>query len=228
MSRRLPIGLVSVALLAAGCGGGGSKSNGEADKTAKEIVADAKAAAKKASSVHYSGSIAQSGTPLKVDIRIDGTKGGAGSITIQGAPVEIVRVGNEAYLKGSAAFYKQIAGTAAAQLLNGKWLKGSATSGELAALAELTDINQLFEAALNPDGTITKGKETTVDGQKVIAIQSSEGGTLYVATTGEPYPVEIKQASGDSTGAVHFDAWNEKVDVTAPKDAVDVSKLATG
>jgi len=44
-------------------------------------------------------------------------------------------------------------------------------------------------------------------------------------TTGEPYPVEIKQASGDSTGAVHFDAWNEKVDVKAPKDAVDISKL---
>ncbi len=225
MGRRLLIGLVSLALLAAGCGkGSGSKSNGEADKTAEEIVADAKAAAEKAGSVHFHGSIVESGAPLKVDIRIDGAKGGTGAMTVQGAKVEIVRIGSEAYLKGSRAFYTQIAGAEAAKLLNGKWLKGSATSGDLAALADLTDINKLFDAALKPNGTITKGKETTVDGQKVIGISSSEG-TLYVATTGEPFPVEIMQASGDSSGAVHFDEWNETVDLKAPKDAVDVSKL---
>lgn len=227
MGRVLVTGFVSLALLAGGCGGGGggSKSNGEADKTAKEIVADSKAAAKKASSVHFHGSIVESGTPLKVDIRIDGAKGGTGSLTIQGAKVEIVRVGNEAYLKGSTAFYTQIAGAAAAKLLKGKWLKGSATSGDLAALAALTDIDKLFEAALKPTGTITKGKEATVDGQKVIGIDSSDGGTLYVATTGEPYPLEITQASGNSTGTVHFDEWNEKVEIKAPANAVDVSKL---
>jgi hypothetical protein len=227
MGRLLVIGLASLALLAEGCGGGGggSKSNGEADKTAKEIVADAKAAAKKASSVHFHGSIVESGTPLKVDIRIDGAKGGTGSLTIQGAKVEIVRVGNEAYLKGSTAFYTQIAGAAAAQLLKGKWLKGSATSGDLAALAALTDINKLFEAALKPTGTITKGKEATVDGRNVIGVDSSDGGTLYVATTDEPYPIEITQASGNSTGTLHFDEWNKMVDVKAPTNAVDVSKL---
>ena len=122
-----------VALLAAGCGGGGSKSNGRGDKTAKQIVADAKAAATKASSVHFSGSIAQSGTPLKVDIRIDGAKGGTGSLDdSRGSGRASSASANEAYLKGSAAFYEQFAGAAAAQLLNGKWLKGSATAGELA------------------------------------------------------------------------------------------------
>jgi hypothetical protein len=226
MGRRLLIGFVSLALLGAGCGGGGgSKSNGEAGKTAKEIVADAKAAAKKAGSVHFHGSIVESGTPLKVDIRIDGTKAGGGSITIQGSKVELVRVGNEAYLKGSPAFYRQIGGATAAALLKGKWLKGSATSGDLASLAALTDINKLFDAALKPTGTITKSKEATVDGQKVIGVESSDGGTLYVATAGEPYPIQITQASGSSTGTLHFDEWNQPVDVKAPKDAVDISKL---
>jgi hypothetical protein len=59
----------------------------------------------------------------------------------------------------------------------------------------------------------------------VIGVDSSDGGTLYVATTGEPYPIEITQASGNSTGTVHFDEWNETVDVKAPTNAVDVSKL---
>ena len=163
MGRLLLTGVASVALLTAGCGKSGSESNGEADKSAKEIVADAKAAAKKASSVHFSGSIVESGTPLKVDIKIDGVRGGAGSLTIQGAPVEIVRVGDLAYLKASKAFYRRIAGPVAAQLLNGKWLKGSGDArGDLAALADLTDIQKLFDQALKPDGTITKGKETTV------------------------------------------------------------------
>jgi hypothetical protein len=59
----------------------------------------------------------------------------------------------------------------------------------------------------------------------VIELRSSAGGSLYVATTGEPYPVEIAQGSGTSTGAVHFDDWNEPVDIVAPKNAVDIAKL---
>ena len=225
MARPLVIGLLTLMLLAGCGGGGGTKSNGEAGKSAAEIVADAKAAATKASSVHFFGSIVENGTPLKVDIRIDGTKGGTGSMTVQGANVEIIRVGDVAYMKGSTEFYAKVAGAAAAQLLKGKWLKGSATSGDLSSLADLTDITKLFDAALKPYGTITKGKETTVDGQKVIGIDSSAGGTLYVATTGEPYPVEITQSSGSSTGTVHFADWNAKVDVKAPADSVDISKL---
>jgi hypothetical protein len=224
MKRRLLLALLPCALLA-GCGGGGSKSNGEADKSATEILADTKKAATQAKSVHFHGLITESGTPLKVDLRIDGSKGGTGSMTIQGAHVDIVRVGDEAYIKGSQQFYTTVAGTETAKLLKGKWLKGSATSGDLASLAQLTDMSKLFTAALKPEGTLTKGKETTVDGRPVIELRSSSGGSLYVATTGEPYPVEIAQASGSSTGAVHFDEWNEPVDVTAPKNAVDLAKL---
>jgi hypothetical protein len=227
MGRRLLVVLLPLVLLAPGCGGG-SKSNGVADKSANEILAATKQAATKAGSVHFFGSIVESGTPLKVDIRIEGTKGGTGSMTIQGSHVDIIRVGNEAYIKGSTRFYKQVAGSAAAQLLHGKWLKGSATKGDLASLAALTSMDKLFAAALKPGGKLSKGKETTIDGQKVIELTSSEGGSLFVATTGEPFPVQISQASGDSTGAVHFDEWDEPVDVKAPQNALDISKLSGG
>jgi hypothetical protein len=224
MARAVVLLLLPLALLA-GCGGGGTKSNGEAEKTAAEILTDTKQAATSAKSVHFHGSIDAGGSPLKVDIRIDGSKGGTGSMTIRGAHVDIIRIGDEAYMKGSQQFYVQLAGAEAAKLLKGKWLKGSATTGDLASLADLTDMDKLFAAALKPDGTVSKGKETTVDGQDVIELKSSDGGSLYVATTGEPYPVELEQKSGDSTGAVHFDEWNEPVSVTAPKNAVDIAKL---
>jgi hypothetical protein len=35
----------------------------------------------------------------------------------------------------------------------------------------------------------------------------------------------IAQGSGSSTGAVHFDEWNEPVDVNVPAHAVDIAKV---
>jgi len=222
MGRRLPLAALALAALVAGCGGGGAKSNGEESKSPSQILADAKKAAEGASSVHVHGSITESGTPLGIDLTIAGSKGGKGSLTVQGSKVDIVRVGDTAYIRGSEAFYKQVAGTAAAQLLKGKWLKGSATKGNFASLADLTDMNMLFEQALKPEGTLSKGEESTVDGHKVVGVKDSEGGVLWVATEGEPYPIEISRPSGDSKGAVHFDEWNAKVDLEAPKGAVDL------
>ena len=67
-------------------------------------------------------------------------------------------------------------------------------------------------------------------GHKVIAVNDkSNGGTLYVATTGKPYPIEIVK-SGSDGGRVEFDRFNQPVTLTPPANAIDVSKLsgATG
>jgi hypothetical protein len=144
-----------------------------------------------------------------------------------GLKFEIIRVGNKAYIKGSDAFLRKFAGAAGAQLLRGKWLQGSATTGDLAALAPLTDIGKLFNGALGSHGKLENKGETTYKGQKVVAIEdTSEGGTLYVASTGTPYPVAI--VGGKDQGTITFDNWNDTVSITAPKGAVDMSKLGTG
>ena len=67
--RRLLPALVVLALAAAGCGGG-SKSNGEATKTADQVVADAKSAATPRKAVHVAGAITDAGQPLTLDITI--------------------------------------------------------------------------------------------------------------------------------------------------------------
>jgi hypothetical protein len=226
MGRRIPLAAVALVALLAGCGGGGGSSgNGEADKSASQILADAKAAARNASSVHVHGTINTNGRPLKIDLRIDSSKGGKGTLTINGSNVDLVRIGDTAYIRGSEAFYRQVAGPAAAALLKGKWLKASAKTGDLASLADLTDMNTLFNEALKPEGTLVKGGESTVDGQKVIAVKDKNRGTLYVATTGDAFPIEIARPSGDAGGSVHFDDWNQAVDLQAPQGAIDLSKL---
>lgn len=226
VARRLLPALVVLALAAAACGGG-SKSNGEATKAADQVVSDAKTAATSAKAVHVSGAISDAGQALTLDITIVKDAGGQGTMSESGLKFEIIRVGNKAYIKGSDAFLRKFAGAAGAQLLHGKWLQGSATAGDLAALAPLTDIGKLFNGALGSHGKLENKGETTFKGQKVVAItDTTEGGTLYVASTGTPYPVAI--VGGKDKGTITFDNWNDTVSITAPKGAVDMSKLGTG
>jgi hypothetical protein len=222
MGRRFAIAAL-VLLALAGCGGG-SKSNGEAGKSPEQVVRDAQQAATGAPSVHVSGHITDNGTPLAVDLTIVKGKGGKGTMAESGATFQLVRIGNTAYIKGSDAFLRRVAGAGAAALLHGKWLKGSATSGRLAALTPLTDTQKLFKSALGQHGKLANKGETTYQGQKVVEIDdTTEGGKLYVAAQGTPYPVAL--AGSKQQGSLQFDQWGAGATISAPQGAVDLSQL---
>jgi len=226
VARRLLIGVLALAAFAGGCGGG-SKSNGEAGKSADQVVTDAQAAAVAARGVHVSGAITTSGVPLTLDLTLVKDTGARGSMSQANLKFEIVRVGDTVYVKGSDAFLRKFAGATGAQLLHGKWLKGSTATGALAALAPLTDIAKLFNGALGSHGKLRNEGEQDYKGQKVVAIKdTSNGGTLYVAATGTPYPVGL--AGGKDPGSITFDGWGDTVTIEAPKGAIDLSKLPGG
>lgn len=220
----LSLAVLALAVAIAGCGGG-SSGNGIADKSPTEILAATKAAADSASSVHVSGSLVSGGTPITLDMNLIAGKGGRGQISENGLAFELIEVGNTVYIKGSPAFYKQIGGTAAVQLLAGKWLKAAATSSDFASISQLTNLRQLIDQTLADHGALTKGSTTTVNGQKVVGVtDKSKGGTLYIAATGKPYPVEISK-SGSGSGSITFDRWNESVTLAAPANAIDIAQL---
>jgi hypothetical protein len=99
----------------------------------------------------------------------------------------------------------------------------SARTGELASFTPLTSLVTLMKQTLNSHGTLTTSGTTTIHGRPVVKIvDTSEGGTLYVAATGTPYPVEL---TGESTGTIDFDRWNHTVGLTAPKNPIDYAKL---
>src|SRR4051794_22145112 len=159
--------LLLVAGLLAGCGGGGDSGgddNGVAEKTADEIVTDATAAAKSASSVYVHGSTTSGDEPLQIDVHLVKDKGVAGHLEANGLSFDIVRVGDKAYFKGDDAFWTQFGGAAAATLFKDKWVQAPADSGDLASLTPLTDISQLFDGILGEHGTLEKGDTTDVDG----------------------------------------------------------------
>jgi hypothetical protein len=216
--------LLLVAALA-GCGGSSSSGNGVAAKSPNEILAATKVASDAANTVHVSGSIVSGGTPITLDMNLLAGKGGRGQLSENGLAFELIQVGGTVYIKGSPAFYKHIGGTAAAQLLQGKWLKAPASDSDFASISQLTDLHQLVDQTLTSHGTLTKGSSATVNGQKAISVtDKAKGGTLYIATTGKPYPIEIAK-SGSGGGKITFDNWNKTVTLAAPANAIDVAQL---
>lgn len=227
LSRLFPttVSLLILALCAlVGCGGS-SSSNGIASKSATQILSESKAAAVGASSVHVSGSITTGSVPVTIDLSLAAGKGARGEISENGASFKLILVGGTAYISGSPSFYRSLGGAAAAQLLDGKWLKASATTGEFASFGALANMSQLIDTTLAAHGVLTKGATSTVNGQPVIALtDTTKTGTLYVATTGKPYPVQIAKG-GSESGTIVFDDWNQPVTITAPSSAVDLSEL---
>jgi hypothetical protein len=228
---RLPI--LTASLLALGLAtmlgcGGSSSGGGLAAKTPAEIVAAAQTAAAGARSVHVTGSIVNGGAPIALDMELANGVGGRGRLAESGVSFELVEVGGYVYIKGSQAFYTHVAGAAAAQLLEGKWLKARAASGAFASLSSLTNLHTLLDSTLTNHGSLTKGATSTIAGQPVIAVSdATRGGTLYVATTGTPYPVQVAKG-GSGGGKIVFDRWNRPVTVKAPPNAVELGQLAGG
>src|SRR5579875_2421392 len=203
LMRRLFVAVLCAALLAvavAACGG--SSDNGVASKSPKDIASAASGAVSQVNSVHVSGAVANGNSRFTLDLSLVNGKGGQGSMSQGGLSFRIVTVNQEVYINGSQSFWKAFAGSSAAQVLSGKWLKAPA-NGQFASLAALTDVRQLFSQLLTSQGTLTKGQTTTVRGQKVIGLTDKSGGTLYVATTGKPYPIEIVK-NGTNGGKVDF------------------------
>jgi len=221
----LALVLLLVAALIAGCGGGSSSGNGVASKSPAEILAAAKSAASSASSVHVAGSLNSGATPLTLDMDLAAGRGGRGQISEGGLSFELIVVGDTVYIKGSPAFYSHFGGSAAAQLFRGKWLKAPVTGGELASLAALTNLGKLLEQTLSSNGTLVRGATTTVASQPVVELHdTAHNGSLYVATTGQPYPIEVVKR-GTETGHVSFTRWNQPVTLAAPAGAIDLSQL---
>jgi hypothetical protein len=215
----------------AGCGGGSSSSsssssdNGVSGKSPADILAATKVASDAATTVHVSGSIVSDGSPITLDMNLLAGKGGRGQLSESGLAFELIEVGKTVYIKGSPAFYKHIGGTAAAQLLQGKWLKAPASDSDFASLSQLTDLRQLIDQTLASHGTLTKAGSSTINGQKVVGItDKTKGGTLYIAATGQPYPIQITKG-GSGGGKISFDRWNKTVTLAAPANAIDVAQL---
>lgn len=203
---------------------GGSSGNGVASKSPGAIVAAARSAADGVKSLHVAGSVESGGSPITLDLNLVANQGGRGRMSVNGLGFQIADLDQTVYINGSPAFWRHFGGTPAVQLLQGKWLK-SPQSGNFASFAGLTDLHKVLNSLLTGHGTLTKGATSTRDGQPVVAVNdTTKGGTLYVATTGKPYAIEVMK-TGSQGGRIVFDRFNATVSLTVPPHAIDISQL---
>jgi hypothetical protein len=201
-----------------------SSDNGVASRSPEAIVTAAMGAIDRATSVHVAGSIVSGGAPITLDLDPVSGEGGRGAMSESGLSFQVVVLDRVVYINGSQAFWRHYGGVIAALLLHGNWLKAPA-SGRFAPLGLVSNPRELFSTLLANHGTLAKGATTVVNGRNVVAVNdTTKGGTLYVATRGKPYPVEVVK-SGPQGGRIVFDRFNESVSLNAPANAIDISQL---
>jgi hypothetical protein len=221
------------ALVLTGCGSSGSSDNGVASKPASEMLAATTAAAKRARSVRVSSTTTTG--PATSTFRLElGASGGRAAFSLLGLRFEVLRTGGALYVRGNKTFRTRLGSklggregaAAAAKISPSTWVKVPAGNSSLAELGALTSIGSELPRILAP-APVVKGPKTTINGQKAITLKESTlryDGLLYIATTGEPYPIQLAK-HGRQTGKITFSDWNEPVTVSAPGNSVDISQL---
>jgi len=132
-------------------------------KPAQQVLADAKSALFNAPSVHVKGTQTQAGKSQKLDVQFQG-EDAAGTITIAGIPLNIVKTAGKVYVKAPAPFWVKTVGATVAPKLANRWLEqDAAKAGNVTTLTL-----QGVAASLNSDDSPLKSAVATadVDGQE--------------------------------------------------------------
>jgi len=201
--------------------------NGVAALPAEEIVARSQAALGRVSSYRMSGVMTNQGQTAKIDLR-NGGHNVKGIIEIDGQALEILRIGEDLYMKASDTFWKQFIPSQQQNvlaLLSGKYVKVDASNESFSALTEAFDVSEIVKT----DGAVTKASPTVINGTPAIGLVSGEQhSTLYVATVGEPTPLRIEGQSGQ--GNIDFTDYDKPIEFAAPasSEVFDLKSIMGG
>jgi hypothetical protein len=104
-ARALAAALTGAAVSCGAAACGSTGTNGVATKSTGSIVKSAEDAIVGAASFRVQGDIGSGAQAIKLDMRLVRGQGASGTVQINGSTIELLRVGQEVYVKGDAAFY---------------------------------------------------------------------------------------------------------------------------
>ncbi|MEV6315989.1 hypothetical protein [Streptomyces sp. NPDC051776] len=218
-------------------------TNGVGKLSPQKIEHRALTAAGRAGSVRLSGSVVTQGRTYKLDMRLKRGEqgGGIGQVSTKGKTFEMLRVGNDLYLKADADFWASQEGggqpsksdEAAASKLGDKYVKVPPGDPAYKQLSGFTDMELLMDGLLELRGGLETGERGTVAGYRTVRITvgdgdgDGDGGALDVSLKGTPYPLRLQRAGG--AGVLELTDWNRDFTLKAPnKDhIVDYGKQIT-
>jgi hypothetical protein len=192
-----------------------------ASLSAKQVGAKVIADAQKAASLTLAGSITQSSGTETVNMAIKPGQGCTGTLgTVGHGSFKLTQIGDTIYLNPDKKFWEANGGANASQaisLINGRYLKLSATDKTLGSLATICDMSQMFSTNGKADN-LKKGKVTTLDGTRVLALNdTSEDTVSYVTDTSKPQLVEMTAPKSAKNGSGKITVtYDTPVTLTAP------------
>jgi hypothetical protein len=201
--------------------------NGIAALPPDEIVSRAQTALGKVGSYRMKGELTLNGEITKIDLQ-NGGKNVKGTIEVNGRAMEILRIGDDLYMKASEQFWKKFTPETVhnmVHLLADKYVKVDATNESFSALTETFDVSEIVKA----DVKITETTPTIINGTPAIGLVSSDKkSTLYVATVGEPTPLRVEGPSGQ--GGLNFTDYGKPIEFSTPasSEVFDLKSLMGG
>src|SRR5690349_11203631 len=185
---------------------------------ARSHLADAKV-------VRISGSGTDGGDKVKLDMTYVG-KTAAGTVTLDGAKLRLLKAQGKAYFKGSDAFYRQAAGANAAQfkqLVNGRWILIDPKGKDGEGLRVFIDRKEFLSGlAAELKGTFEKGKGRRIAGIPCIAVRDASG-TAWLDTRNGSL---VRLDTGDGQGLNFSYKRARPAKPPAPEDVVDLDSLS--
>ncbi|MFI8191066.1 hypothetical protein ACIF8T_19990 [Streptomyces sp. NPDC085946] len=200
----------------AGCAGEDPDegTNGVGRLSAGKIQNRARTAAEAADAVRLHGTVVSGGRAYTLDMRLK-DDGATGSVTAKDATFQLLRIGEQLYLKAGAEFWSHgddqgedgEADAAAAGKLDGKYVKVPQGDPSYQKFSGFTDKDVLLDGLLTLHGTLAKDGHHEQAGVRTIRISGDKGsgGTLDVSLEGTPYPLRLVR--GGKAGTLRFSAW---------------------
>src|SRR5262245_16349204 len=220
-ARLVLIPILAAAALLAGCNKTNTPTpptptdNGIAALSADEILARATAALAAAPAYTLKGEATEEGKKVSIDFQASGSNKKA-NVSLEGTTIEAIIIGPDLYVKFPEDALSSLippGQEAVLALMKGKYIKVSASDTRFKDAATLLDTSEF----LKPEGTVTKGDRSVIDGIPVITlIDTKDGkpnGSMAIATVGEPRPIQLADDTG--TGVAKF-TYPASLTISAP------------
>ncbi|GAB3126106.1 hypothetical protein GCM10027160_49420 [Streptomyces calidiresistens] len=213
-----------------GCGGSSPEPEEEVNELvsqpAEVIEERAMEAALAADAVRLTGDIITEGRKFRIDMRL-GPDGGIGEVSTQGMNFELLRVGEDLFLKADGAFWQHQwedgdeeaeAGIDPSGTLEGKYVKVAPDDPVYGTLSGFTEKNTMIPLLITMEGERSTGERGEIDGIETIGVLAGEGagGVLDVALVGDPYPLRFARAG--EAGQLSLLDWDQEFTLRAPKE----------
>lgn len=199
----LVAGLLALLLTVTACG------SSLADKSADQILQEARTAAHAAQSVRITGDLQLGDSKGTVELVLTNNGNGTEKISSGGRTLSVIRVGETVYAQG-------IPGQPGAGFLQ---LPANSPAAE--KLVQAVNKRALLDQLLNPKQKFVKAGTGRIGDQDVVKLKPQQGKAIFyfAADADNPYPLRIETNGQQGGLTINLSDWDADVTIRPPQTA---------